>query len=42
VWTELGVDRIGLVTRGAGDGPDVHLALVERFLDAVPRPAALV
>jgi alkanesulfonate monooxygenase SsuD/methylene tetrahydromethanopterin reductase-like flavin-dependent oxidoreductase (luciferase family) len=41
-WAELGVDRVGLVTRGAGEGPDVHLALVERFLDAVPRPPALV
>jgi len=31
-WQALGIDRIGLVTRGAGDGPAPHLALVERFL----------
>lgn len=31
-WAELGVDQVGLITRGAGVGPEPHLALVERFL----------
>jgi alkanesulfonate monooxygenase SsuD/methylene tetrahydromethanopterin reductase-like flavin-dependent oxidoreductase (luciferase family) len=38
VWADLGVEHVGLVTRGAGNGPEPHLALVERFLVAVPVP----
>jgi probable F420-dependent oxidoreductase len=38
VWADLGVERVGLVTRGAGNGPEPHLALVERFFEAVPGP----
>jgi probable F420-dependent oxidoreductase len=34
-WRALGVDRIGLVTRGEGPGPEPHLALVERYLERV-------
>jgi probable F420-dependent oxidoreductase len=33
-WHGLGVDRIGLVTRGAGEGPTPHLSLVEEYLAA--------
>jgi probable F420-dependent oxidoreductase len=32
-WVALGVDQVGLVTLGAGMGPQCHLELVERFLE---------
>jgi hypothetical protein len=31
-WRELGIDRIGLMTQGAGRGLATHLELVEAFL----------
>jgi probable F420-dependent oxidoreductase len=34
-WRELGIDRLGLLTRGAGEGPAAHLRLVEDFLSHV-------
>jgi probable F420-dependent oxidoreductase len=30
-WRELGVERLGVLTRGAGTGPVPHLALLEEF-----------
>lgn len=33
-WRGLGVDRVGLVTRGAGIGPSPHLDIIRCVLDA--------
>jgi probable F420-dependent oxidoreductase len=37
-WAALGVDQVGVITRGAGTGPEPHLELVERFLSRSAAP----
>jgi len=37
-WAALGVDQVGLITLGAGVGPEPHLELVERFLSEAAAP----
>jgi probable F420-dependent oxidoreductase len=34
-WATLGVEQVGVITRGAGPGPGPHLELLERFLSRV-------